>query len=216
VRNAYAPQVGYVADLAYKTRRLVEEEASQGGLGVLTKTVTFDVKTLEGLRREAGSDEAKVFNLVRGLHQELEEEPAAAPVLRPIAERADRILQELEQRNVTGLAAMDYIAALAKEKEDALKAARDSGLSERAFGVYWSLKEDEVLAGAGISAIDLAKEAETLLARFSNAPVNDDEQRRLRAALYRPLLGLGKEDRGRIVEAVLSILLDDGSENADA
>lgn len=39
---------------------------------MLTKTVTFDVKTLEGLRREPGSDEAKVFNLVRSLHQELE------------------------------------------------------------------------------------------------------------------------------------------------
>src|SRR5262249_23685810 len=103
VRNGYAPQGGFVADLAYKTRRLVEEEGSQEGLGILTKTVTFDVKTLEGLRREPGSDETKVFNLVRSLHHELEEEPAAAPVRRPIAERAERILQELENRNTTGL-----------------------------------------------------------------------------------------------------------------
>ena len=98
---------------------------------------------------------------------------------------------------------MDYIAALAKEKEDAVKAAEDSGLSTRAFGVYWSLKDDEALAKAGISGVELAKEAETLLARFPNAQVNADEQRRLRAALYRPLLGLDKEERGRIVEAVL-------------
>jgi len=79
--------------------------------------------------------------------------------MRPIAERADRILQELEQRNITGLAAMDYIAALAKEREDALKAAEDSGLSARAFGVCWSLKDDEALARAGISGVELAKEA---------------------------------------------------------
>ncbi len=216
VRNAYAPQIGYVADLAYKTRRLVEEGASQEGLGRLTKTVTFDVKTLEGLQREGGSDEAKVFNLVRSLHQELEEEPAAAPMLRPIAERAERILQELENRNTTGLAAMDYLAALAKEKQEAVKGAQDSGLSPRAFGVYWSLKDDEALAKAGISVIDLAKEAETLLNRFPNAQVNDDEQRRLRAALYRPLLGLDKEERSRIVEAILTILLDGGPDDAGA
>ncbi len=178
--------------------------------------MTFDVKTLEGLRNERGPDEGKVFNLVRSLHHELEEEPATAPVLRPIAERADRILQELEQRNITGLAAMDYIAALAKEREDALKAAADSGLSARAFGVYWSLKDDESLAKAGISGVELAKEAETLLARFPNAPVNDDERRRLRAALYRPLLGVDKQDRGRIVEAVLAILLNGGSDHANA
>jgi type I restriction enzyme R subunit len=178
--------------------------------------VTFDVKTLEGLRREPGSDEPKVFNLVRSLHQELEEEPAVAPVLRPIAERADQILKGMEERNITGLAAMDYIAALAKEKEDAVQDAQDSGLSLRAFGVYWSLKDDDAITKAGISAVELAKEAETLLARFPNAQVNDDEQRRLRAALYRPLLGLDKENRGRIVEAVLTILLDGASNNASA
>jgi type I restriction enzyme R subunit len=212
VRNAYAPRIGFVADLAYKTRRLVEQSAEQEGLGVLTKTVTFDVKTLEGLQREPGSDEGKVFNLVRSLHHELEEEPAAAPVLRPIAERADQILKGMEERNITGLAAMDYIAALAREKEEATKTAQDSGLSPRAFGVYWSLKENEAIAKAGISAVELASDAETLLARFSNAQVNEDERRRLRAALYRPLLGLEKADRGRIVEAILAILLNGGSD----
>ena len=49
-------------DLAYKTRRLVEASATQEGLGRLTKTVTFDVKTLEALRGEPGSDEGKVFS----------------------------------------------------------------------------------------------------------------------------------------------------------
>jgi type I restriction enzyme, R subunit len=172
------------------------------------------VKTLEGLRRESGSDETKVINLVRSLHQELEEEPAAAPLLRPIAERADRILKGMEERNLTDLAAMDYIAALAKEKEEAVQDAQDSGLSARAFGVYWSLKDDEATTRAGVSAVELAKETDALLARFPNAQVNDDEQRRLRAALYRPLLGLDKQDRGRIVEAVLAILLDGGSDDA--
>src|SRR6059036_937333 len=49
--------------------------------------------------------------------------------------------------------------ALAKEREDALKAAEDRGLSARAFGVCWSLKDDEALARAGISGVELAKEA---------------------------------------------------------
>ena len=31
VRNAYAEKVGFIADLAYKTRRLVEENATQDG-----------------------------------------------------------------------------------------------------------------------------------------------------------------------------------------
>jgi type I restriction enzyme R subunit len=51
--------------------------------------------------------------------------------------------------------------------------------------------------------------------RFPNARVNDDERRKLRATLYRPLLGLGKEDRGRVVDVVLAILLD-GDHDADS
>jgi type I restriction enzyme, R subunit len=215
VRNAYEDRIGYVADLAYKTRRLVEESATQDGLGRLTKSVTFDVKTLEGLRRESGSDEGKVFNLVRGLEKEVDEDPDALPVLQTLKERAERILKDLENRNTTGLAAMDLLAVLASEKEEAIKAAKDSGLTTQGFGVQWTLKDDPALSSAGISAKDLAQEAEELLARFPNAKVNADERRRLRAALYRPLLALDKEERGRVVDTILAVLLD-GNTDADA
>ena len=159
-------------DLANKTRLMVQESAAQEGLGYSTKTVTFDVSTLEALRRESGSDEAKVFNLVRGLRQEISSEPDLEPVLLPLKERAERILKDLEERKTTGLAAMDRLAVLAQEKEAAIAAARNSGLSPRAFGVYWALKDDEGLRVADIDAEDLGKLADTLLGRFPNASVN--------------------------------------------
>jgi len=207
VRNAYAEKVGFVADLAYKTRRLIEESAEQHGLGRLTKTVTFDVATLKSLRGEDGSDEGKVFNLVRGLQHEIDEDPAAAPVLQPLKDRAERILKDLEERKTTGLAAMDQLAALAAEKEAAMKAARDSGLSARAFAVAWVLREDAAVKAAGIDPMTLAKDAEELLGRFPNASVNADEQRRLRASLYKPLLALAQDERARVVDLVVRLLL---------
>jgi type I restriction enzyme R subunit len=212
VRNAYAEKVGFVADLAYKTRRLIEESAEQQGLGRLTKSVTFDVATLESLRGDKGSDEGKVFNLVRGLQQEIDDDPAAAPVLQPLKDRAERILKDLEERKTTGLAAMDQLAALAAEKEAAMKAARDSGLSARAFGVFWLLRDDAAVKSAGLDAMALAQEAETLLTRFPNATVNADEQRRLRAALYKPMLPLAQEERARVVDLVVKLLLLEGDE----
>jgi type I restriction enzyme, R subunit len=63
VRNAYAEKVGFVADLAYKTKRLLERNAAQEGLGRLTKSVTFDVRTLEAIRREKGSMRRKCSTL---------------------------------------------------------------------------------------------------------------------------------------------------------
>ncbi len=49
---------------------LVEQGVVQGDIGRLSKSVTFDVKTLEALRTEKGSDEGKVFNLVLGLQKQ--------------------------------------------------------------------------------------------------------------------------------------------------
>ena len=215
VRNAYTTRVNYVIDLANKTRSLIQDGAVQQGLGYRTKTVTFDVSTLEALRGESGSDEAKVFNLVRGLHREVEDNRDSASVLRPLKDRADQVLKDLEERKTTGLAAMDLLADVAKEKEAAARAAKESGLSPRAFGVYWTLKNNPGFGTTGIAAMDLAKETEDLLTRFPNAAVNPDEQRRLRMVLYRLLLGLDREERSRIVKLILSILLDDGAD-ADA
>lgn len=212
VRNAYAEKVGFVADLAYKTRRLIEESAEQHGLGRLTKSVTFDVVTLQSLRGEKGSDEGKVFNLVRGLQKEIDEDPSAAAVLQPLKERAERILKDLEDRKTTGLAAMDLLAALAADKEAAMKAASESGLSSQAFAVAWVLRDEAAIKSAGIDPMMLAKEAEALLGKFPNAAVNADEQRRLRASLYKPMLGLQPEDRARLVDLIVKLLLAGGDE----
>ena len=208
VRNAYANRVNYVVDLANKTGLLVREHANQEGLGRLTKTVTFDVETLETLRSEPGPAEAKAFNLVRGLRQEVARQAEMGAVLRPLQERAEGILKDLEERKTAGLAALDRLAALTEEKDGATAALRDSGLSPRAFGVHWALKDEEALKAESVSTVELAREAETLLHRFPNAAVSADERRRLRAALYRPLLRLGPKARSRVVESILTVLLD--------
>ena len=58
--------------------------------------------------------------------------------------------------------------------------------------------------------MQIAKESEELLIKFPNAQVNPDEQRRLRAALYKPLLALSKIERARVVEIIIKTLRLDG------
>lgn len=209
VRNAYADRAAFGVDLAYKTSRLVRESAVVYGLGDVIRTATFDVETLEGMRKEDGSDEAKVFNLVRGLREEADAREDA-PVLDGLKDRAERILEDLQHRNVTALQALDLLEALAKEKAEAVRAEEGSGLSSRAFGVYWALRNDGPLRYADISALVVAREADALLARFPNAAVNPDERRKLRGGLYHPVLGLESEERTRVVDTVLAVLLGDG------
>ena len=215
VRNAYANRADFVAELARKTQLLVEGSAAMYGLGNFTKSVTFDLRTLTALRQESGPDEAKVFNLVRGLQSEVESEPGLEAVLRPLKERAEHVLKGLEERTTSGLAAMDMLEALAKEKEASVSAARDSTLPPRAFGVYWTLKDEVALQAAGVSAMEFAEEAQTLVGRFPNAAVIADEQRRLRISLYNPLLRVESGERGRLVDLTLAILLGGDADAED-
>ena len=206
VRNAYADRVGFVADLAHKTKRLIQESATQQSLGSLTKSVTFDLETLEALRKDKGSDEGKIFNLVRGLQQEIDDDAQAAAVLMSLKEKAERILRDLEDRKTTGLVAMDLLAAIVAEKEEAQNAAKASGLSSRSFAVSWELREDKALAKAGLTGLELAKAVDDLLPAFPNMDVNPDEKRTFRSRLYIPLIKLPKEDRSRVVESVMRIV----------
>ena len=215
VKNAYADNVEFVVDLANKTRRIVQEGVIQEGLRNLTNPVTFNVETLDVLQGESGTDEAKVFNLVRGLQQEIATEPEQRSILIPLKERADSVLKDLEHRRTTGVEALGQLAALAEEKKAAFEAANESGLSPRAFGVFWAFKEDPRFRKAGVSPLVVATEAEASLNRYPNAAVNAEEKRLLRSALYQPLLQLKKDERGEVVDGILSLLLG-GSDGEDA
>ncbi|MEZ7004894.1 type I restriction endonuclease subunit R [Streptomyces sp. AD55] len=206
VRNAYSEAGSFLGDLEYKTRRLIERSAEQEGLGRIAKVVTFDVATLESLKSEDGPDEGKVYNLLRGLRKEIDEDPVKAVVLRALKERADQVIKNLEERKVTGMAAMDEIAALVVEKEVAQKTAQDSGLSDVGFAIHWQLSRYEALTEAGLDTLAVAREVEILLDKFPNWVENSDEQRRFRLNLYKPVIKLPDEQRRMVVEQIMQLL----------
>lgn len=206
VRNAYSQASSFLADLEHKTRRLVEETAVQDGLGRFSKVVSFDAEALEAMREEDGPDEEKVYNLLRGLRQEMDDDPAAAVVLEGLRARSERVIRELEERKLTGLAAMDELAALAAEKAEARRRARESGLSDLGFAVFWVMEQDEAVAATGLDLLATAQEIEAVLGKFPNWRENPEEKRALRRDLYKPLLGIPAQERSQVVERVMQTL----------
>jgi len=116
------------------------------------------------------------------------------------------VIKNLEERKVTGMAAMDEIAALVVEKEEARKAAQKSGLSDVGFAVHWQLSRDGALTAAGLDTLAIASEVEALTGKFPNWVENPDEQRRLRLNLYKPVIKLPDEQRKAAVEQIMHVL----------
>lgn len=213
VRNAYAKRVDFIADLAHKTKRLVQESIRQEDLDRLTKSITFDVETLKTINDKPGLTEAKVFNLVRGIREEAANYGDQVPMLRSLLERVESIREEFQNRQIGTDDAMGKLQTLAVQKEAVSKEAQESGLSPRASAVLWKLRDDTDLAAAGIQAADLARQVDVLLDRFPNAAVNTEEERQLRGALYIPLLKLGDNDaRTRVVGKISTILRNLGEQ----
>lgn len=208
VRNAYSEATTFTADLEHKTKRLIEEAVTQEGLGRFTKVATFDVPTLEALGRDDGPPEEKVYNLLRGLRKEMDDNPAAAVALQSIKEKADRVIENLEERKVNGLAALDELKAIAEEKDKLREFAKQSGLSDRAFGIYSALKADHSLRGLKVDIQRVALSIEVAVDQFPHWQQNPDERRRLRSGLYKPLLDsqVPAKSCAEIIDNVMTVL----------
>jgi len=184
LREAYGKTTSFICELANKTAKLVEKNAEAHGLDRLTKAVEFDEAALDALRRKQGPDEEKVINLIRSL-QKQGDESEKEPHLISIAERAEHVMDAIEDRQTTTKEALRQLETLVTERMEAEKARKESGLDGGAFAVFWELKREgyeEAKAKA------LALEIEDAYRRFPNAEANPDEMRQLKAEVYKVLL----------------------------
>jgi type I restriction enzyme R subunit len=148
----------------------------------LTKPVEFDAAALAALRQRSASDEETVINLSRSLQPTTED---TEPHLLSIAERAAAVMDALDERQASTQQALEQLQALANERHEAEAARAASGLPPGPFGVFWALKREGYPEDR---ARTLALEIEAAYARFPNAGDNADEQRQLKAEIYKTLL----------------------------
>ncbi len=182
MQAAYGKSANFLDDLAHKTAALVKEHATAHGLDRVTKAVEFDEATLAALRARKASDEEKVINLSRSLQPSDSE---TEPHLISIAERAAAVMDALDERQASTQQALEQLEALANERREAETARAATGLAAGPFGVFWELKREGYPQER---AKELALEIEAAYARFPNADDNADEQRQLKADIYKTLL----------------------------
>ena len=119
-------------------------------------------------------------------------------------------MKDLENRKTTSDAVINELALLAREKEEILKEARESGLSPVVFRAYRFLRDDVNLKEAQSDPMVLAKEIEKYYREFPNARLSTEEQRSLQRKLYKPFLDFGYDDVEeikRVVNRIMEYLL---------
>jgi type I restriction enzyme R subunit len=188
LRNAYAHRGAFGADLAHKTERLIRENTTALGEYALGRSAEFDAASLEMLRNKGDDDNGKVLNLVRKLRDASNAAGDEQPLLLSLAERAEHVLDSLEDRQLSTQQALEEITRLLDERAQAERVREEHGLDAETFSIYWVLRN-----ALPADAITLAQEVREAQRRYPNALSNSDEQRQLKAELYRLLLRFGIE-----------------------
>jgi type I restriction enzyme R subunit len=184
LRSEYGNRGGLLTyDLGRKTEMLVREADSMRGPTTTTGTVEYDAKSLEALRKRPQSDTGKIMNLLRDLRTRIETQTATQPALRGLLERAQRVREEFEERQLSTQDALTQIEAIAAEEATAEAERKRLGLDEDTFAIYWTLEKEKVG-----SARELAQEIASIFGRFPNFARNADELRELKAEIYKTLL----------------------------
>ena len=183
LRNTYGTGSFFYGDVAHKTAQLIREAATDVGQYRITKTAEFDAASLEALQRKGADDAHKVVNLVKRLGTDAASKGEQEPYLLSIAERAEAVLESLEERQLSTQQAMDEIGRILAEKAEAERARQESGVDADTFAIYWLLRRE-----LPADAMALAREVSAVQKRFPNASSNSDEYRQLKAEIYRVLL----------------------------
>ena len=183
VRNAFAAKTTFYGDVAKKTELLIREEAETYGIRQPSKLVEIDEKTLAAIKTSNSSDNNKVVNLVKGLVRAAAEKGNQEPYLIPISERAQAIMEGFRRQSGVVHRSVQQLEKLAKERIEAEKERRQTGLDADSFTIYWELKREGV-----DEAKALARNVKAVFDRFPDYRYNAEELRQLKAEIYKLLL----------------------------
>jgi type I restriction enzyme R subunit len=204
VRSAFGIKGSPIKDLMKKTEDLVREHVEATGLDQVLPVYEINEETLQALRKEGGSDSAKVVNLARSVATAVREQQDQQPHLIPIGERAARVLELFEDRQLDTVQALRELEKAIEEFNAARREMQERGFDIETFSVYWVLRRGGLDESVGVSVAPGIQEA---FGRFPNFQQNAAEKRELTAELYKLLLPqVRKPKRAReLVEEILRV-----------
>lgn len=190
-----------IRDLMNKTEELVRRNVTAEGLGQILPLYKIDEDTLQALKKDGGSESAKIVNLARSLATTVKNIEDDQPHLIPIGDRAEQILHLFEDRQLGTVDALRELEKALAEFNAAQREVKERGFNMNTFSVYW------ILHRAGFTEAEkAAPEIDQLFAQYPNYRDNADERRDLTAELYRILLPhVSKTRRAALVDEVLKM-----------
>ncbi len=201
VRSLYERGISVDRSFLRKTATLVQEHTTTTRIEEPKETYNINVDSLDAIANSSQPDTVKVFNLLKALHDLVEEEGTTQPHLIVIGERAEEIAQAFEQRQKSTQEALAQLIELIREHRDAEQSREKYGLSPEGVGVYWMLQHERIP-----QAVEVAKEASAAFEKFPHWQTSDRQEREVRVQLYKALQKGGVKDITTVGMRLMDVL----------
>lgn len=143
----------------------------------------LDAKALEQLASEDAPDTVKVFNLRKALEQIARQTGASQPYLIPIGERAEKVAQAFEDRQLSTQQALEELQKLIREVHQAEEERKEKDLSPEGFAVYWLLHREGVE-----NAQAVGRETAAAFEQYPHWQQSAEQEREVKKSLYKTLI----------------------------
>ena len=182
IRNAYADRTYVDKELTAKTRELLQTHTESHLFELPDAVYELGTDTLQKVDQSEASDTVKVLNLQKALHRKVTTESKSKPFLISIGDRAEAVTEAYESRQMV---TQDILTELLRLAEECVLAARESeqlGMDENTFAVHTVLRNviDDINP-------EQARAVDQVFVQFPDYRWNDQEEKELRAMLYKTL-----------------------------
>ncbi len=204
LRSAFEPHIPVDKSFLRKTAEIVQKHTASGAVHEPAETYEIGVGALWALVEEEKPDTVKVFNLLKELYRLVEAKGKEQPHLIPIGERAEAIRRAFEERQLSSQQALQELAELVRDLQEAQAQRQQSDLSPEAFAVAWWLRVQKGF-DAG-QAERLAAAVEPVFQQFPHWATSSQQERELRKSLYKVLIDGGVREVVAWTDEMLTLL----------
>jgi type I restriction enzyme, R subunit len=190
IRTAYSDRIYIDREVSNKTRELLQQHTVTGQLDIPGAVHTLGAEELAKLKQSDTSDTTKILNLRKVLNATVADNGLKQPFLLSIGDRAEKLAEAYEDRQVTTQQALLEFEKLAREATEADAERQRLGLDENTFAIYKSVS----VVSPGFNG-DESKRLNVLFETHPDFRWNRQQENQLRTELYkalRPLVGTGK------------------------
>jgi len=150
VRKAYNKRGYRDRDFQKKTSQLVRDHISTEQIEQITDFIEINEQTIAQIRQRQGGDNTKVINLVKSIER-IAEEHSKDPFLVAMAERAQLVKENYEQRQLSTQEALNALLQEIEQNEQRKREQAEKGFDGLTFFIYRTLLDAKIDAPEAVS-----------------------------------------------------------------